>query len=72
MDSVPVLENIESFIDRTGAKITYGGKQACYRPGLDDIPMPDRGGSSAKFAFTALFFIKLGIGKVQRYAWVVT
>ncbi len=43
MDAVPVLENVESFIDRTGAKITYGGKQACYRPGLDDILIPDRG-----------------------------
>ena len=44
MDAVPVLENVESFISRTGAKITYGGKQACYRPGIDDILMQDRGG----------------------------
>ncbi len=43
MDAVSVLETVESFTDRTGAKITYGGKQACYRLGLDDILMPDAG-----------------------------
>ncbi|CUX72327.1 MULTISPECIES: ArdC family protein [Agrobacterium] len=42
LQPVPVLESVETFLERTGAKITYGGKHACYRPGLDDIQMPDR------------------------------
>jgi antirestriction protein ArdC len=39
---IPVLDHVESFIEGTGAKIAYGGKQACYRPGPDDIQVPDR------------------------------
>lgn len=39
---VPVLDHVETFIQQTGAKIAYGGKQACYRPGPDDIQIPDR------------------------------
>lgn len=40
--SMPLLGHVEDFIGRTGAKITYGGKHACYRPGPDDIEMPAR------------------------------
>ncbi|WCJ66132.1 zincin-like metallopeptidase domain-containing protein (plasmid) [Agrobacterium tumefaciens] len=40
--SMPLLGHVEDFIGRTAAKITYGGKQACYRPGPDDIEMPAR------------------------------
>ena len=43
VEPVPVLDHVETFIKGTGAKIAYGGKQACYRPGSDDIQMPDRG-----------------------------
>ncbi len=38
----PLLANVEDFIGRTGAKITYGGKHACYRRGPDDVEMPAR------------------------------
>lgn len=39
---VPHLETVETFVRNTGAAITYGGTTACYRPGPDDILMPDR------------------------------
>ncbi|MHC2420022.1 antirestriction protein ArdC [Sinorhizobium meliloti] len=39
---VPHLETVETFVRNTGAAITYGGTAACYRPGPDDILMPDR------------------------------
>ncbi len=39
---VPHLENVETFVRNTGAAITYGRTIACYRPGPDDILMPDR------------------------------
>ena len=42
VDPLPVLENAETFIQRTGALVSYGGTKACYRPALDDILMPDR------------------------------
>ncbi len=40
--AVPHLETVETFVNRTGAKVAYGGTQACYRPTRDDILMPDR------------------------------
>ncbi|NRQ18908.1 ArdC family protein [Ensifer sesbaniae] len=40
--SIPHLETVETFVRNTGAVVTYGGTTACYRPGPDDILMPDR------------------------------
>ncbi|GHD20999.1 ArdC family protein [Tianweitania populi] len=42
VEPLPVLENVETFIKRTGALVSYGGTKACYRPALDDILIPDR------------------------------
>ncbi|TIT18455.1 MAG: DUF1738 domain-containing protein [Mesorhizobium sp.] len=39
---VPHIETVEAFIKNTGAKVSYGGTKACYRPSTDDILMPDR------------------------------
>lgn len=39
---VPHIETVEAFVKNTGAKISYGGTKACYRPSIDDILMPDR------------------------------
>ncbi|WP_114217108.1 zincin-like metallopeptidase domain-containing protein [Ochrobactrum sp. 3-3] len=39
---VPHLETVEAFVRNTRAKVSYGGTKACYRPGIDDILMPDR------------------------------
>ncbi|ASY74411.1 ArdC family protein [Sinorhizobium fredii] len=39
---VPHLDTVETFIRNTAASVTYGGTTACYRPGPDDILMPDR------------------------------
>jgi antirestriction protein ArdC len=39
---VPHIETVETFVKNTGAKVTYGGTKACYRPSIDDILMPDR------------------------------
>lgn len=40
---VPHIEAVESFVQNTGASVSYGGTKACYRPSIDDILMPDRG-----------------------------
>ncbi|WP_292191577.1 ArdC-like ssDNA-binding domain-containing protein, partial [Mesorhizobium sp.] len=40
---VPHIETVESFVQKTGAGVSYGGAKACYRPSIDDILMPDRG-----------------------------
>lgn len=40
---VPHIETVESFVQNTGAGVSYGGTKACYRPSFDDILMPDRG-----------------------------
>lgn len=44
MPTVPVPHNetVDTFVSQTGAIIHYGGTKACYRPGPDDILMPDR------------------------------
>ncbi|WP_114217233.1 zincin-like metallopeptidase domain-containing protein [Ochrobactrum sp. 3-3] len=39
---VPHNETVDTFVRQTGAVIHYGGTKACYRPGPDDILMPDR------------------------------
>ncbi|TIS34102.1 zincin-like metallopeptidase domain-containing protein [Mesorhizobium sp.] len=39
---VPHIETVQAFVKNTGAKISYGGTKACYRPSIDDILMPDR------------------------------
>ncbi|RWG57962.1 MAG: DUF1738 domain-containing protein [Mesorhizobium sp.] len=39
---VPHIETVETFVKNTGAKVSYGGTKACYRPSIDDILMPDR------------------------------
>jgi antirestriction protein ArdC len=39
---VPHIETVETFVKRAGAKVSYGGTKACYRPSIDDILMPDR------------------------------
>lgn len=39
---VPHIETVESFVQNIGASVSYGGAKACYRPGIDDILMPDR------------------------------
>lgn len=39
---VPHIEAVETFVKNTGAKVSYGGTKACYRPSIDDILMPDR------------------------------
>lgn len=43
--SAPIghIEAVDRFVDGTGAKISYQGTRACYRPATDDIRMPDRG-----------------------------
>ncbi|TIX66708.1 MAG: DUF1738 domain-containing protein, partial [Mesorhizobium sp.] len=33
---VPHIETVEAFIKNTGAKVSYGGTKACYRPSTDD------------------------------------
>ncbi|MBB4067039.1 antirestriction protein ArdC [Gellertiella hungarica] len=71
IEPVPVIDHVETFIRATGAKIAYGGKQACYRPGPDDIQMPERG-RSARFIFTARFFMSSGTGAAQNHALIVT
>jgi len=42
MALVPHNETVDMFVRQTGAVIRYGGTKACYRPGPDDILMPDR------------------------------
>lgn len=39
---VPHIDTVEAFVRNTGAKVSYGGTKACYRPSIDDILMPDR------------------------------
>ena len=39
---VPRNETVDTFVRKTGAVVHYGGTKACYRPGPDDILMPDR------------------------------
>ncbi|TIV14258.1 MAG: DUF1738 domain-containing protein [Mesorhizobium sp.] len=39
---VPHMETVEAFVGNTGAKVSYSGTKACYRPSSDDILMPDR------------------------------
>ena len=39
---VPHNETVDNFVRQAGAVIHYGGTKACYRPGSDDILMPDR------------------------------
>jgi antirestriction protein ArdC len=36
------LDNVDSFIARTGATIFHGGGRACFIPKLDEIHMPER------------------------------
>jgi len=44
------LEAAETFVVGTGARVTYGGTAACYRPVTDDILMPDRHRFSERFS----------------------
>ncbi|NKL21166.1 ArdC family protein [Rhizobium leguminosarum] len=39
---VPHLETVETFVRNSDAAVSYGGTNACYRPAVDDILMPDR------------------------------
>lgn len=36
------LATVERFVEATGARVTFAGSAACYRPVTDDILMPDR------------------------------
>ncbi|RWB39785.1 MAG: DUF1738 domain-containing protein [Mesorhizobium sp.] len=38
----PHIETVEAFVRNTGAKVSYSGTKACYRPSSDDILMPGR------------------------------
>lgn len=60
IEPVPVIDHVEAFIQATGAKIAYGGKQACYRPGPDDIQMPDRGRFLSEVHLYSTIFHELG------------
>ena len=40
--SVEPLDDVETFVGRTGAKIVHGGHLACFNPKLDEIHMPPR------------------------------
>lgn len=40
--AVPAIETVDAFVAATGVRVSFSGKRACYRPGFDDILMPDR------------------------------
>lgn len=55
---VSMHEEIEQFIENTGADIRYGGEMACYRPLDDYIQLPDRArfrGSSTSSATESFY-----------------
>jgi antirestriction protein ArdC len=61
-ETLPVTwENpeIDGFISATGAKISFGGDQACYTPSVDEISMPEKGQFSDMGAYYATAFHEL-------------
>ena len=66
---VPYMETVEAFVRNTGAKVSYSGAKACYRPSSETSLCRTVTGSIAKFTYIRPCCTSSRTGPAQSIAW---